>query len=130
MKKKKDLQPWLDYFRMLVKYEKQGYLEVSVNLHEAFVTRAALHAMSEGDDPRQQLLKAIPETACRIRNYVAWKSRQGKDYLKKDFAIHVVKEEAPHDMLYTIWIEHGRSWRSLWLFKDKIEVIDYTDKKD
>ncbi len=41
-KKKTNLQPWLDYFKMLQRYEAKGFLEVKSQEHEAYITRAAL----------------------------------------------------------------------------------------
>lgn len=40
--KHQDLQPWLDYFKMLQQYEAKGFLEVKPQEHEAYITRAAL----------------------------------------------------------------------------------------
>ena len=40
--KHQDLQPWLDYFKMLQQYEAKGFLEIKPQEHEAYITRAAL----------------------------------------------------------------------------------------
>lgn len=130
MKKTVDIQPWVDYFRMLMEYEEKGYLELRADKHEAFVTRAALHAMSDGDDPMEQLKKAVPDSAMRIRTYAGWKSQAGIGYMEKPFAVHVVKEEYPHDLLYTLLITRQRTWRSLWRDKERIEVIGYDDGRE
>lgn len=129
MKKHTDLQPWLDYFDMLRIYEEKGFLEVMPEKHEAYVTQPALHAMSEGDNPQEQFQKAIPDTAIRIRAYAAWRSQDGRQYLKHPFALHVVEAEQPHDLIYTLLLTQNRRWQNLWRNTDSIEVISYTKKK-
>ena len=119
-----DLEPWIDYFKMLSRFEKEGFLEIKQDKHEAFVTQPALHAMSEGDVPTEQIKKAIPDTMRRIRAYAAYKSKQGEFYLKKAFALHVVKDEAPHDVIYTMVLS-VRSKPLPWQKKEKIEIINY-----
>ena len=123
-KKRKDLQPWLDYFKLLQTYKEKGYLEVNPFEGNAYVTRAALHAMSEGDDPSRQML-AISATVRRIRAYAAWLSQQGPSYLRKTFAVHVVKEEMPHDLIYTVVMESRRPWWKFFMWHDHIEVVLY-----
>ena len=49
-KKKTNLQPWLDYFKMLQRYEAKGFLEVKPAEHEAYVTRAALLVLAGVDE--------------------------------------------------------------------------------
>ena len=122
----KDLQPWLDYFEMLQQYEQRGFLDVQAKKHEAYVTQPALHAMTEGDDPQEQLRSgAIAKTVRRIRAFAGYKSQEEKDYLKQNFAVHVVQDTEPHDLLYTVLMSR-RHWP---LYpKDKIEVIDYRRK--
>lgn len=122
---KKDLQPWLDYFDMLRTHERNGLLSVKPTDGEAYVTQSALHAMSEGNDPKQQLKKAVPETARRIRVYAGWLSTQGTDYLNQPFALHVVKDDYPHDLLYTMLLTRRRVWWRLWRKSEHIEVISY-----
>ena len=123
----RDLQPWLDYFKMLREYEQKGFLEVQTEKGEAYITQPALHAMSDGERPEKQLV-AIPQTAQRIRAYAAWKSQEGSDYLSKPFALHAVKDLHPHDLLYTILMIRRRKWWKLWRMTDCIEVIRYEDK--
>lgn len=122
---KKDLQPWLDYFKMLRTYERSGLLNLKPADGEAYVTQSAIHAMSEGDDPKQQLMKAIPETVRRIRAYAGWLQTDGADYLLRPFAVHVVKDDFPHDLLYTILLTRRRVWWRLWRKSEHIEVISY-----
>ena len=130
-KNHKDLQPWLDYFDMLQTYEYKGYLEIQLDKHEAYVTQPALHAMTPGNDPQQQLQDgSIIVTVRRLRGYAAFRSTEGKDYLKQPFALNVVQQEPPHNLLYTLLITHHKSWRTLWRWRDDIEVIDYTGKED
>lgn len=125
-KKRKDLQPWVDYFEMLRVNVESGFLQMSVVKHEAFVTQPGIHAMSEGDDPAKQIEDgSIINTAHRIFTYAAWLSGEGIGYLHKPFAVHVVKPDEPHDMIYTIifWTV-SRFWR----WKEKVEVINYPSK--
>ena len=129
MAKTTDLQPWLDYFDLLGTYERKGFLEVMPNKHEAYITQPARHALSEGDDPQEQISKAIPETVLRIRAYAAWKSQEGQPYLKQNFALHVVEPEHPHDLLYTLLLTQTRRWIRLWRKTDSIEVITYQTKR-
>lgn len=124
-RKRKNLQPWLDYFEMLQTYESKGFLEVKPAEHEAYVTQPGLHAMSEGDDPRQQIYSAIPKTVRRLRAYAGWRSQEGKSYMKQPFAVHVVKDMEPYDPLYSMVIETRRHWWRLWIPSDYIDVIDY-----
>lgn len=128
--KKRDLQPWLDYFDMLRAYVEKGFLEVTPEKHEAYITLPALYAMSEGDNPRQQLKETIPETTKRIRAYAGWKSQEGADYLVQPFALHVVTELSPHEMLHTILLTRRRPWWKPWRKTDRFEMIDYTDNND
>lgn len=139
MKKHKDLTPWLDYFGALGTFEKEGFLQVEAEKHEAYITRAALAVLalpgtSEGDDQmltqrEWQMVKHMPAVARRIRAYAGWKSRDGAGYLRRLFALHIVKEDEPHDLLYTILLTRRRAWWKLWIGKtDHVEVIGYDDK--
>ena len=47
-------------------------------------------------------------------------------YFSQPFAIHIVKEEYPHDLLLTLLLQQKRSWYGR--RKETIEVIDYTEK--
>lgn len=124
----KNLQPWLDYFSMLQVYEGRGFLEMTPDKREAYVTQAALYAVTPGDDPYRQLA-SMAATIRRIRAYAAWRSREGKDYLKDSFAVHIVKDDEPHDLLWTVLITSRRVWWRLWTWHDHIEVIDYDGKE-
>lgn len=127
--KHKDLQPWLDYFAMLHNYEQRGLLELHADKHEAYVTQPALHAMTPGDDPTEQLRTgAIADTLRRLRTYAAFCAQQGSGYFTWPFALHVVQDEPPHDLLYTMLITQQRSWRTAWQTREKIETIDYQEK--
>ena len=128
MKKNPDLQPWIDYFGMLQTYEKNGFLEVLPDKNEAYVTLPALHAMTEGEDVREQFAKAIPETVRRMRAYAAFKSRQGTEYISFPFALHVVREEYPHDLIYTLLLCRRRVWWKLWHKAERMELIRYAKK--
>lgn len=151
-KKYQDLQPWLDYFKLLHNYERNGYLEVMADKHEAFVTQAAIHAMTPGDNPAEQVRSgAIADTVRRLRTYVASLSacqrgsmdydsknvtdpeaplpkipmEEMAEYITQPFALHVVKDDPTHDLLYTVLLttEQNRLGRG----KEHIEIISYKD---
>lgn len=125
-KKHKDLQPWLDYFDMLRANVEPGFLQMSVVKHEAFVAQPGIHAMSEGDDPAKQIENgSLLQTAHRIFTYAAWLSGEGNGYRHKPFAVHVVKDTEPHDMIYTILFT---SVFRFFRWKEKVEVINYPSK--
>lgn len=129
MAKYKSLQPWLDYFDLLHTYEQKGYLEVKPDKHEAYITRAALCTLS----PTQALPEGegavadtrILDTARRLRTYAAYRSASDADYDKYPFALHVVKEESPHDLLCTLLLTRRRVWWRLWRKSEIVEVIRY-----
>lgn len=136
MARTKNLQPWLDYFHMLRRYEHEGFLLMEAEKHEAYITRAALCtlsaegpvAVSDGTDwtlAARRLMKNIPKVVRRIRSYAAWLSREGKDYLARPFALHVVHEDDQHDLLYTVIITSRRRWWKLWMWHDSYDVIRY-----
>lgn len=126
-KKHKDLQPWIDYFKLLQEYETKGYLEVLPDKNEAYITRAAFYVIATGSAPASQT--AFPESARRIRVYAGWKSMQGYGYLLQPFAVHVVKEKSPHDLIYTLLLTRRRRWWWPWKKSEVIEMIDYTAKR-
>lgn len=166
-KKKTNLQPWLDYFKMLQRYEAKGFLEVKPQEHEAYITRAALLTLvpedvssfkfqdsSEPTDSKaaaaqlETLNLNLETCVSAIRAYAAyrWAPAVGQQhpidindpdaeipvipteeltaYFSVPFAVHVVKEDYPHDLLLTLLLQQKRSWRTV----DTIEVIDYTEK--
>ncbi|MFW5563460.1 MAG: hypothetical protein ACOCNX_01035 [Prevotella sp.] len=124
-KRNKNLQPWLDYFGMLYNYVVNGFLQMEVASHEAYVTLPAIYAMTPGSNVAQILYGSIARTAQRLRTYAAWLSAEGDKYLNKQFAIHVVKDNYEHDLIYTMLLTRKRR-----LFKtyDKFEVINYPKK--
>ncbi len=118
--------PWLDYFRMLRTYEHEGYLEVQPKKREAYITLPAIHAMSEGDDIISQLQNgSIIETVNRIYAFAAWRSQEGAKYMERNFALHVVKPELPHDLICTLLITKRRQWWRPWKKTSRIETIMY-----
>lgn len=122
-KKNSDLQPFLDYFSMLREYVAKGYMQLGVRKHEVYVTRTAIHAMSPGNDPAVQLRDgSVENTAFQLRAYAAWLSGEGNDYLDRNFAVHVVKDEEPYDLIYTILLSKGRR---LFGGKTKVQLITY-----
>ena len=128
MAKHRDLQPWIEYFGLLRSYEENGFLEVIPEKHEAYITRAALCTLAIGkslslDSLAPQTLRIVK---C-IYAYAGWKCQRG-DYQSQPFALHVVKEEQPHDLLYTILLATKRRWYSPWHKSDSIEVITYEEE--
>lgn len=127
MSKRKSLQPWLEYFDMLHTYEQKGYLEVKPEKHEAYITRAALCTLSptpalpEGEGVAADT--RVLDTARRLRTYAAYRSASDADYDKYAFALHVVKEEPPHDVLCTLLLTRKRNW--LGIRRERVEVINY-----
>lgn len=153
--KHQDLTPWLDYFKMLQQYEQKGFLEIKPQEHEAYVTRAALLTLSptpalpegEGDAANG---KALADTLSRLRAYAAyrWAPAVGQQhtadmndpdaeipvipieeltaYFSQPFAVHIVKEDYPHDLLLTLLLQQKRSWYGRQ--KETIKVFDYTNK--
>ena len=116
-----DVQPWIKFFDMLRTYEQYGLMEVQADKHEAYVTFTALLAMTDGEDPQQQIASgALTDTTMRIQTYAAWKSQQGKAYLRKLFAVHVVQDDEPHDLIFTLLMRRRQLNK-----KPRMEVIDY-----
>jgi len=159
-KKKTNLQPWLDYFKMLQQYEAKGFLQMNPKEHEAYVTRAALLTLAgiDADDVQSaavpQKLSNLADILSRLRVYAAyrWAPAVGQQhpvdindpdaeipvipieeltaYFSQPFAVHVVKEDYPHDLLITLLLQQKRSWRTAWRTVDTIEAIDYTEKEN
>jgi len=159
-KKKTNLQPWLDYFKMLQQYEAKGFLQMNPKEHEAYVTRAALLTLAgiDADDVQSaavpQKLSNLADILSRLRAYAAyrWAPAVGQQhpvdindpdaeipvipieeltaYLSQPFAVHIVKEDYPHDLLLTLLLQQKRSWRTAWRTVDTIETIDYTGKEN
>ena len=132
--KKNNLQPWLDYFEMLHTYEQSGYLQMEAEKHEAYVTRSSLHTLTGEKDTQPtttddsiRRIRAYAAVIRRLRTYAAFLSTHGKDYLKHPFAVHLVKDDAPHDLLCAILLEKRLRWWSLWMKVDSFEVIEYKD---
>lgn len=155
-KKRTNLQPWLDYFKMLQQYEAKGFLEIKPQEHEAYVTRAALMTLVgiDAEDVQSAATSSQPEaladTLSRIRAYAAYRSAPAVGqqhpadmndpaaplpaipeaeltaYLSQPFAVHIVKEDYPHDLLLTLLLQQKRSWYGRQ--KETIKVFDYTNK--
>ena len=126
MSKHKDLSPWFEYLEMLQTYIEKGFLEMKLQDHEAYITRAALLALTPGDDPQQKIMSGrLPETVRCIAICAALLSQKGAGYMEHAFAIHVVEEETPHDLLFTLLITQKRLWFSPWRKSENIEVIVY-----
>jgi hypothetical protein len=157
--KYQDLTPWLDYLDMLQWYEQEGFLQMNPKEHEAYITRAALLTLAgiDAEDVQSAAISSQPEaladTLSRLRAYAAyrWAPAVGQQhatdmndpaaplpaipeaeltaYLSQPFAIHIVKEDYPHDLLLTLLLQQKRSWRTAWRTVDTIEAIDYTEQK-
>lgn len=125
------IQPWLDYFDMLAQYEKCGFLEMKANKHEAYVTHSALFAMSVGDNQQEQMSRALADTVTWLRNYAVYlEGKTFRAYCAEPFAVHVVNDDAPHDLLFTVLLTRRRVWWRIWMPVDAVddfEVIDYGD---
>jgi len=134
--RKINLQPWLDYFGLLRTYEEKGFLEVKPDKHEAYVTQAALMTLLGIGDPVQtedvgvqvRLVRASGEFLRRLRAYAAWRSTGGAGYLSWAFAMHIVKDDHPHDLMFTVVLSRRRTWHSLWMMRDTFDVISYNEK--
>ena len=138
--KHQDLQPWLDYFKLLQRYEQKGFLEIKPQEHEAYITRAALLTLAniDAEDVQSAAISSQPEalaaTLSRLRAYAGWKAAAADpsaishqpSYISAPFAVHIVKEDYPHDLLLTLLLQQKRAWYGR--RKDTIEVIDYTEK--
>lgn len=136
--KYRNLQPWLDYFAMLQEYERNGYLEIgrhdkgtgSTVTNEAYITRAALMTLAgvvtdEGDAAAHRLMKETPKVVRRIRTYAGWRSQDGELFLDRPFALNVVQEDEPHDLLFTVVLTVKRRWWKLWKKSDCFDVVSY-----
>jgi hypothetical protein len=132
---KRNLQPWLDYFGMLQEYEQKGFLQTEPGKNEAYVTQAALHTLAGADDGPEglpagtHLLRRYADVLRRIRVYTGWRGQQGAAFLTASFALHVVKDEHPHDLLCTVLLTRRRRWWALWRKVDCYDVIAYDEKK-
>ena len=125
MRKTVNIQPWLDYFDLLLAYRRRGLLEMQPEKNEAYITQPALHAMTVGDTPIHQSAKAMTDTCLRLQAYAGYLSQQGPEYLLQPFAIHVVKDDGGHDPIYTILLSRKRRWWWPWRKTRHIEVITY-----
>ncbi len=156
--KHQDLQPWLDYFKMLQQYEAKGFLQMNPKEHEAYITRAALLTLANIDAVDIQPVTSslsdekLIDLISILRAYAAyrWAPAVGQQhpvdindpdaeipvipieeltaYFSQPFAIHIVKEDYPHDLLLTLLLQQKRSWRTAWQTVETIEAIDYTEK--
>lgn len=133
-KKRKNLQPWIDYFKMLQTYEEKGFLQTEPEKHEAYVTEPALYTLAGVSFSTRELgmgidvpyvMKSVSNLVRRLRTYAAWRSQGGGNYLGYPFAVHVVKSDEPHDLLFTIVLTTRRRWWKLWMYHDHFDIITY-----
>ena len=148
MRKKTNLQPLIDYIKMLRKYEECNYLEMAADKHEAYITQPALLTLSTFDTPKVNVDNQL-DVASNIRDYAAYiaayqlglenyqpenvmdpekdlvkiPKKQLMEYYFKTFALHVVKPDSPHDPMYSILLTRKR-WLGL-VVRDYVEVVDY-----
>lgn len=136
MAKNVDLQPWLDYFELLKSYEANGLLDISSDKCEAFITAPALCTLApklasmgivnmDAYTFCRRIARDFPDLVLRIRAYTAWKSKDGGSYLQRSFSLHVVKDERPYDLIYTILLTRRRRWWWPWRRKNHFETITY-----
>ena len=121
-KKHQDLQPWLDYFQMLHTYEEKGFLQVVAEKHEAYITRAALLTLAQPSTPKL--------ATQGLFRYLMYRCAVTEELDAGTFALHIVKEDPPHDLLNTIVLTTRRPWWKLWMKHDHYEVIDYREKSE
>lgn len=141
---KNDLQPWLDYFDGLQRLVRNGYLEMHPKEHEAYITRAAFLTITTDEDGivKRKKSKSLTEATNMVRNfnlmkdtvsyicvYAGYLSQEGSNYMDKPFALHIVEEEVPHNMLNTLLIRIRRRWCKPWRKQEKMEIINYTNNK-
>jgi len=122
-KRTADLQPWVDYFQMLQVYERHGLIEVVPDKHEIYITLPAICTLCGGIE---QIEKKAVETILHLRAYAAWLSQKGQSYMREVFALHIVKDEEPYDLLYTLVVTPRRRW---WQNGEKVELIKYNPEK-
>ena len=157
--KHQDLQPWIDYFKMLQQYETKGFLEMKPQEHEAYITRAALLTLANIDAVAIQPVTSslsdekLIDLISILRAYAAyrWAPAVGQQhpadmndpdaeipvipikeltaYFSQPFAVHIVKEDYPHDLLLTLLLQRKHSWHTAWQTVETIEAIDYTEQK-
>ena len=129
-KKRRNMQPWLDYFAMLQTYVEKGFLQMEPKDHEVYITESALNALSNADvqtdDARR--MRAHGDTVRRLRVYAGWKSMEGMAYMDRPFSVHVVRDDEPHDLVCTVLLANRRRWWSLWFKVDCFDVVSYTGK--
>lgn len=132
---KKDLNPLIQYFKKLHAYECGGFLDVMKEKREAYITRAALLTLMGVDETDivggfadQQVPMTVISTILQLlRGYAGFLSQQGKKYLEGNFALHVVGDDPPHDLVLTLLLT-TRKRRFLPGMKETVEVIDYGNK--
>ena len=126
MGKRKNLQPWLDYFRMLQTYEEKGFLQMEPEKNEAYVTASALATLAGTAGQSGAVLpRDYAGVIRRIRVYAGWMRRDGKVSLDRPFAMHVVNDGTSHDPVCTVLLTRRRRWWSLWRLTDEFEFVEY-----
>lgn len=111
-----NIQPMLDYFGMLDRYRQGGFLEISTKALEAYVTQAAIQVLNRSDARAVEHIKSYTMYIKSIGNPDGAPSG-------KNFALHVVADEPPHELLYTIFVEERR------LFGNRCKIYNYGKSK-
>lgn len=126
---KNNIQPWLDYFDMLRTYEEKELLNVLADKHEAYMTLPAFLSLCPSFSLHSsRFQRESLDLLRRIRAYAAWRSTVGTEYMTYHFALHLVKDEQPYDLLCTILLTPRRRWfslRRLLGMKEKVDIITY-----
>lgn len=157
MGKTNNLQPLIEYFNVLKTYEKKGFLETDPGKHMAYITRAALFTLTdippiragEGVIAGIKILNTVRYICayvdCLTANTIGFSTfdpnkvydpeasllpipaKQLKSVRSKDFALHVVTEDASHDLLYTLLLTRRRRWWWPFYKKENIYIINYEE---
>ena len=158
-KKRTDLQPLLDYFDLLRRYEQKGYLEPKPEDHEVYITLSAYATLlpPAGMTAKENLSygSAVYYNLQHMRTYAAWlaAARRGladhdpktaadpmvplktiptkelTGYLSQPFSLHIVADEHPHDLITTLLLSKKRHWHHLWRKTDHVDVINYKSEE-
>lgn len=145
MSKRVNLQPWLDYFDMLRTYKEGGLLELHTDDSSAYITMPAILRLAGCDEiitrmktqniPDSQMHEMwrtingkLKETATRIRAYAMFlqaAENGDKGTGGQAFALHVVADNHPHDLCFTILVKETRSCRKLGRKDLETDIIYY-----
>lgn len=132
MAKYKNTQALLEYFSMLRSYEENGYLEIQGDKYEAFITRAALYSLVPESTREDVDVMTVARSAAAVTRYIAaYRCYRRREVLSREpFALHVVDDDAPHELSFTVVQSRRCVWWKLWLGEDECnDFIFYKDEK-